>query len=174
MKKYLAVIAVLIVLTFAVSCFAEEVYAPGINNSGQIGTSSRVWRNGYFQNLYISGGTLTSPTIVSPVITAPNITTVIASHDFSSSTADWVLSATEKTAKIVLIRAPAAGPANIIAPSEVRTYYVVNQSTAVSGDMTIKASGGTGIVIKSGRNSAIVGFITGDYVRITPNTSYGS
>jgi hypothetical protein len=227
MKKYLAVIAVITMLVFAGTAIAEEVFAPGKNNSGTIGSSSRSWRKGYFQSLYIAGGTLTSTadivattssqtltnktllhpilasndvyvstdqvitfpsttdtvalqdysqtltnkTLTSPTITSPSITSVIASHDYSAATTDWTLSATEKASSILLVKYPALGTANIIAPSEVRTYWVVNQSTQ---DITIKATGKTGIVIPGGANAAMVGFITADYIRFTPNTSYGS
>ena len=81
MKKFTGVL-IAVLLLFALSIQAAEVYAPGFNHTGTIGKSTKVWNKGYFDYLYLYAGgsspsnvttdtstsTLTNKTLTAPVI----------------------------------------------------------------------------------------------------------
>lgn len=137
MKRAFAVILVLAVVMLAVTCFAEEVYKPGKNGSGLIGTSGYYWRQGYFTTL-------------------ANARVEVASKDYgTASNTAWTLSAAEQRAGILFVMNGGSTGNTIVAPAETgRIYHVFNRS---GYSVTIKKSGGTGVVLAN-NSSAIVGY----------------
>lgn len=153
MKKYLVLIAVLTVVLFAGSAFSEEVFKPNKNNTGQIGTSSRYWRLGYF-------GTLTGTTVVTE---DPDIIYTVASKDWGDASGTWTLSATEAKASIIYNQNSSVAGWVIVAPSAHRIYTVYNNGSATG---TFKKSGGTGVPV------AARAVLTVAYFAIGSSTDY--
>lgn len=168
MKRLFAVILVLAVIMLSVTCFAEEVYKPGKNDSGLIGTSSRYWRAGYFTTL--NATTLTGATVTA---TDPDFKYTIASKDFGSATAEWTLTAAQQKASVIYCYRSTPAGSVIIAPVATgRAYTVFNHS---DWPVTIKKSGGTGISISAGSVATAMFFssaTTYDYMAIVPQASY--
>jgi hypothetical protein len=88
----------------------------------------------------------------------------VASHDYAAGTTAWTLSATEKLAT-QLICTNAGGGADIIAPSENRTYWIYNNSGQA---ITIKKTAGTGFAVATGKYAGAY-YNGSDYARLTPD-----
>lgn len=149
MKRFFAVIMVLAVLALSVTCFAEEVFAPGRHNTGKIGTSSKYWANGYFTTL-------------------ANHKVAVSNKDWASATGTWTLSATEQKSNILYMTACGGTGSSVIGPSEAGRIYTVFNRCGYT--VTFKKASGTGVSI--GNNTAVtVAYLTlstatADYVPI--------
>ena len=153
MKKFLAVVLVLVTLALSVTCFAEEVFRPGRNNTGLIGDSTHFWRQGFFQTL--SG-----------------FRVEIASKDWGGASDAWTLSATERRAAILYLYNAASG-ATIVGPSESGRVYTVFNNSGQS--VTIKKAAGTGIAIANGKVATVAYFTSNaseDYMRLTADETF--
>jgi hypothetical protein len=153
MKKFLAVVLVLVTLALSVTCFAEEVFRPGRNNTGLIGDSTHFWRQGFFQTL--SG-----------------FRVEIASKDWGGASDAWTLSATERRAAILYLYNAASG-ATIVGPSESGRVYTVFNNSGQS--VTIKKAAGTGIAIANGKVATVAYFTSKaseDYMRLTADETF--
>lgn len=139
MKKYFAMFVVLAVLMLSVTCFAEEIFAPGFNDTGTIGTTSRYWGEGYFDKM-------------------ANFRYEVASKDWGSATGTWTLNATEQRAALLYVKSLSATGGLIVAPSEEGRVYRVYNNGGYS--ITIKKSGGTGILINNNVCATVMYFTT--------------
>lgn len=111
--------------------------------------------------IYTNGTDLWQPT---GVVGQDGNKVIYASHDYTAGIVDWTLSASEKTRKY-LKPTNSSGAANIIVPTEDREYRVVNK---LAYAVTIKKSGGVGVVIAAGKVATVFyDSATGDVVRIT-------
>lgn len=120
---------------------------------------------------------LTNKTLTSPVLNTPSIVITSASHDFNNATGTWTLSATEKTAQILYVYGATADGSLIIGPSEGRIYHVFNGSNigVATGNITIRKTGGAGVVIATGKAAQVGYFVTSattDYLRLTADASF--
>lgn len=112
--------------------------------------------DGYFTNVLVKG-----------ILNIQGAIVAYASHTFST-TADWVLSVTERL-KMILVTASGSGGVNIIAPNESGRVYIVRN--AGTGAVTIKISGGSGVSVGVGK-TAIVWHNGSDYVRLTDDATH--
>lgn len=154
MKRF-AVIGLVVVMVFGMVAvtFAEEVYKPGKNNSGTIGTDTTFWRQGFFQTL--SG-----------------FRVEVVSKNWGGASTPWTLSTTEQRAAILYLYNAASG-ATIVAPSESGRVYTVFNNSGQS--VTIKKSGGTGIAVGNGKVATVAYFTsnaTTDYMRLTADETF--
>ena len=115
-----------------------------------------------------SAGTINAVSLVSS-LTGDVISPADAAHDYAAGHADWILSASEKKAALLVVT-NADGAANIIVPAENRQYTVRNASGQA---ITIKKSGGTGVPIANGK-TAVVRYSSSvaDYVRVTADATH--
>jgi hypothetical protein len=144
MKKYLVLIAIVMVLAFAGTVIAEEQFFPPRNNTGQIGKSGRVWREGNFYNGNFTG-TLTATGDLYYITTA--------SKDFGWATAIWELSATEAQSRILFASGATPEGAVIVAPSAARSYIVYNYT---NWPLRVKATGTVGMRIATGTGQEVI------------------
>lgn len=153
MKKYLVLIAVIMVLAFAGTVIAEEQFFPPRNNTGQIGKSGRVWREGNFYDMNISG-TLTNTGVYTGTIASADITYITtASKDFGWATSIWELSTTEAQSRILFASGATPEGAVIVAPSAGRSYIVLNYT---NWPMRVKATGMVGMRIATGMGQEVI------------------
>jgi len=150
MKKVFAVIAVMAVfLMVALPVMAEEVFAPGHNDTGTIGTSGKYWRMGYFDTL-------------------ANAKVSVSNKDWASATGTWTLSTTEQASNILYMTSCGGTGSTVIGPSEAGRMYTIFNRCGYT--VTFKKSGGTGVSV--GNNTAVtVAYLTlstatADYVPI--------
>ncbi len=149
MKKYLVLIAIVMVLAFAGTVIAEEQFFPPRNNTGQIGKAGRVWREGNFTDIFgVDGsfsGTLTATGDLYYVTTA--------SKDFGWATAVWELSATEAKSRILFASGATPEGAIIVAPTAARSYIVYNYT---NWPLRVKATGCVGLRIATGMGQEVI------------------
>lgn len=154
MKRFVSIgLVVLMILGIAAASFAEEVFAPGRNNTGTIGKDTRFWRQGFFQTL--SG-----------------FRVEIASKDWGGASDEWTLNATERRAAILYLYNAASG-ATIVGPSESGRVYTVFNNSGQS--VTIKKASGTGIAIGNGKVATVAYFTSNastDYMRLTADETF--
>jgi hypothetical protein len=115
-----------------------------------------------------SAGVLSAASVVSS-LTGDVISPADAAHDYLGAHADWILSASEKKAALLVVTNADAG-ANIIGPAENRRYTVRNASGQA---ITIKKSGGTGVTIANGKSADVrYSSTVADYVRVTADATH--
>lgn len=160
MKKYLVLIAVIMVLAFAGTVVAEEQFFPPRNNTGQIGKSGRVWGQGHFYtgnftDVNVSGTLTATDTVVPGTLTATGdlyyITT--ASKDFGWATSIWELSTTEAQSRILFASGATPEGAIIVPPSKARSYIIYNYT---NWPIRVKATGMVGLRIATGMGQEVI------------------
>jgi hypothetical protein len=161
MKKYLVLIAIVMVLAFAGTVIAEEQFLPPRNNTGQIGKSGRVWREG---NFYTGNfNTVNVDDTITATADLYYITT--ASHDFGHAKGIWTLSADEAKSRILFASGASPDGCTIIAPGYSRSYLVYNFG---STRLLVKATGGSGWKVATMSGQEVIFFkltgSTNDYV----------
>ena len=161
MKKYLVLISIVMVLAFAGTVIAEEQFFPPRNNTGQIGKSGRVWREGNFYTLNSTDANISATADIGGPFS--NIVYLQpASKNFGSATAIWELSATEAKAHIIYAFGASPNGAQIVAPSVARAYTVFNNS---SYPVLFRATGQPGLMIATTTAQKVI------YMALTGSTS---
>lgn len=149
MKKYFVLIAVLVMLAFAGTVIAEEQFFPPRNNTGQIGKSGRVWREGHFYT-----GNFTDVDVTGTLTATGDLYYITtASKDFGWATAIWELSATEAQSRILFASGATPEGAVIVAPSVARSYIVYNYT---NWPLLVKATGRVGLRIATNTGQEII------------------
>ncbi|MEN6614964.1 MAG: hypothetical protein ABFD12_00260 [Syntrophorhabdus sp.] len=92
----------------------------------------------------------------------------IATHVYSLAEA-WVMSTAETICSFLSISS-GSGAISIIAPDTAGKVYIV-RNASLSGTVTIKISGGTGVSVAVGK-TAVVMHNGSDYVRVTADASH--
>lgn len=125
----------------------------------------------------ITNKTLTSPTInggtvASATVTSPNITFGATStqHDYTAHE-DWTLSTAEAKYMLLVTSSGDKTDSNIVvypSPSNGKLYIVRNASQQ---NNVIKASGGTGVTIASGKTAAVI-FWGSDFIRVSADATH--
>jgi hypothetical protein len=190
MKRIFSIF-IAVLLLFAFSAQAAEVYAPGKTHSGQIGKSTRIWEKGYFDYLYLYGGgssagavitdtststltnkTLTSPTINTPTITEPSFTVGTTAKQFNDASEGWEMSTAEAKTTFLSLTS-GSGTSSIIAPASAGKIYIIRNgnATAAGFTATLKVSGATGVSVASGKTAVVIGTAT-DFVRVSADATH--
>lgn len=86
--------------------------------------------------------------------------------DFAGAHADYTLDADEQNSLLLTV-SNADAAANIIAPAANRMYIVKNASGQA---ITIKKTGGTGVVVANGKTAVVV-YGGADYIRVTADST---
>ncbi len=164
MKKYLiASLAVFLLVAFsALSFAADPTYGPKIYN-----------KQGGDELVAADGGTITvesGGTIAiedGGKITGLNLGAVASK--VITLAESWVLSATEWICSLLSISS-GSGAISIIAPDTAGKVFIV-RNASLSGTVTIKISGGTGVSIAAGKTAVVMHNGT-DYVRVTADATH--
>lgn len=163
MKKYLiAFLAVLLIAVFTVAYAADPTYGPKVYNKQ--GGDELVVANGGTITVE-SGGTIAIED--GGKITGLNLGAVASK--VITLAESWVLSATEWICSLLSISS-GSGAISIIAPDTAGKVFIV-RNASLSGTVTIKISGGTGVSIAAGKTAVVMHNGT-DYVRVTADASH--
>jgi hypothetical protein len=90
------------------------------------------------------------------------------SHDYGGGTAAWTLSAAEELATMFLVT-NSSGPTIMNVAATQNKIYIVSNNTA--SNLTVKRSGGTGVVIATLRSAILAGNVA-DIYRITADAPF--
>lgn len=135
----MAVVMMVVVMLFSTVAFSTEIFKPTKSKTGQVGTSSRIYKYGFFDIL-------------------PGFRVEVASKDWATATGDWALSTTEKRARIIYAYNTGGTGSTITAPSEVGRIYTVYNNSGYA--ITILKSGGSGVAINNGVVATVAYFQT--------------
>lgn len=110
-----------------------------------------------------TAATLTNKTLTAPVVTSPDLTFGVTAHSYENGHADWTLSVAELKTFILTVSAADQAVNAIATPTAGKIYMVYN---ACGSNLTIKATGQTGVTIANTKTALVRGNGT-DFVRCT-------
>jgi hypothetical protein len=104
-----------------------------------------------------------SSTTVGEINAKVEVNNGIVSHDYLAAAADWILTANEAKATM-LICTNAGGAARIITPAEIGKINVVQNTSGQN--ITIKTASGTGVIINNNKTATVI-YTGTDYIKIS-------
>jgi len=178
MKKYLSIISALLLLIAGLVWAADNTYTTGfyveqggnravvasggsldVESGGEIDIES----GGY---LKIGGTAITATAAQINDVTAGKV--AVSSKAFTAGE-DWELSATEAKSTILVVSSGSGTPSIVDQYVSAGTVKLFRNASNVA--VTIKASGGTGVSVASGK-TAVVMCVGTDYVRATADATH--
>jgi len=178
MKKHLSIISALLLLVAGFVWAADSTYTTGfyVQQGGDravvaSGGSLDVESGGEIDvesggSLKIAGTAITATATEINNAVAGKFTT--SSYAFSAGE-DWELSATEAKSTILVVSSGSGTPS--IVDQYVAAGKIMILRNAAKIAVTIKASGGTGVSVASGKTAVVVG-VGSDYVRVTADAAH--